>query len=174
MIQNPRRPAGVKARPGGFQTGPIPPGSRKGPCRSKRGNAGRCPPLRSTCRLCHYPRARHDPYQFMNGKCGLVSQANPCRCARKAGGFMKNGWLEADNLQFSKNRIAEVRDVAPEPRWTGGAGSPARGAFPAAAIPGRPRSRAAAARDPLAVGIRGELKDFAPTVTVAFPGGRTV
>ena len=57
-------------------------------------------------------RARHDLYQFMNGKCGLVNQANPCRCARKANGFMKHGWLDANNLQFSKDRIADVRDVA--------------------------------------------------------------
>jgi RNA polymerase sigma factor (sigma-70 family) len=57
-------------------------------------------------------RARHDLYQFMNDKCGLVNQANPCRCARKANGFMKHGWLDANNLQFSKDRIAGVRDVA--------------------------------------------------------------
>jgi RNA polymerase sigma factor (sigma-70 family) len=57
-------------------------------------------------------RARHDLYQFMNNKCGLVNQANPCRCARKANGFMRNGWLDANNLQFSKDRIAAVRDVA--------------------------------------------------------------
>jgi len=25
---------------------------------------------------------------------------------------MRNGWLDANNLQFSKDRIAEVRDVA--------------------------------------------------------------
>jgi hypothetical protein len=58
-------------------------------------------------------RARHDLYQFMNDKCGLVNQANPCRCARKAGGFMRNGWLDANYLQFSKDRIASVKDVAP-------------------------------------------------------------
>ncbi|MGA9777309.1 MAG: RNA polymerase sigma factor [Limisphaerales bacterium] len=57
-------------------------------------------------------RARHDLYQFMNDKCGLVNQANPCRCARKANGFMKHGWLDANNLQFSKDRIADVRDLA--------------------------------------------------------------
>ena len=54
-------------------------------------------------------RARQDLYQFMNDKCGLVNQANPCRCARKADGFMRNGWLDANNLQFSKDRIADVR-----------------------------------------------------------------
>lgn len=56
-------------------------------------------------------RARKDLYQFMNDKCGLVNSANPCRCARKANGFMRNGWLDANNLQFSKDRIAAVRDV---------------------------------------------------------------
>jgi RNA polymerase sigma factor (sigma-70 family) len=58
-------------------------------------------------------RARHDLYQFMNNKCGLINQANPCRCARKANGFMRKGWLDANNLQFSKDRLAAVRDVAP-------------------------------------------------------------
>jgi hypothetical protein len=48
----------------------------------------------------------------MNNKCGLVNPANPCRCARKANGFMRNGWLDAPNLQFSKDRIADIRDVA--------------------------------------------------------------
>lgn len=57
-------------------------------------------------------RARHDLYQFMNDKCGLVNQANPCRCAKKANGFMKNGWLNANKLEFSKDRIASVKDVA--------------------------------------------------------------
>lgn len=57
-------------------------------------------------------RARHDLYQFMNDKCGLVNQANPCRCARKANRFMRNGWLDANNLQFSKDRIATMKDVA--------------------------------------------------------------
>lgn len=58
-------------------------------------------------------RARRDLYQFMNDKCGLVNQANPCRCARKAGGFRKNGWLDPQQLQFSKDRVAAVREVAP-------------------------------------------------------------
>src|SRR5271154_3579336 len=56
-------------------------------------------------------RARHDLYQFMNGKCGLVNKANPCRCARKAAGFMRNGWLDPDDRQFSKDRLASVREM---------------------------------------------------------------
>lgn len=59
-------------------------------------------------------RARRDLYEFMKGKCGLVNQANPCRCARKAASFVRNGWLDADRLQFSKDRIATVKAVAPD------------------------------------------------------------
>lgn len=59
-------------------------------------------------------RARRDLYQFMNNKCGLVNQSNPCRCARKAAGFMRNGWLDPSNRQFSKDRIAEINEMAPD------------------------------------------------------------
>lgn len=59
-------------------------------------------------------RARQDLYQFMNDKCGLVNQANPCRCARKAVGFMRNGWLDPNNRQFSKDRITAMQTMAPD------------------------------------------------------------
>ncbi|MBL9143307.1 MAG: RNA polymerase sigma factor [Verrucomicrobiaceae bacterium] len=59
-------------------------------------------------------RARHDLYQFMNHKCGLVNQANPCRCARKASGFMRHGWLDPADLQFTKDRVTSVQKAAPE------------------------------------------------------------
>lgn len=59
-------------------------------------------------------RGRHDLYQFMNDKCGLVNEANPCRCSRKARGFMRNGWLDAANLKFSRDRVASMRAVAPD------------------------------------------------------------
>lgn len=58
-------------------------------------------------------RARHDLYQFMNDKCGLVNTANPCRCARKAAGFMRNGWLDPANLQFTRDRTERTRQMAP-------------------------------------------------------------
>ncbi len=58
-------------------------------------------------------RARRDLYQFMQDKCGLVNTANPCRCSKKAGAFMRNGWLDAKRRQFTAGRISEVRAVAP-------------------------------------------------------------
>lgn len=58
-------------------------------------------------------RARHDLYRFMQGQCGLVNKANPCRCAKKAGAFMRNGWLDPRRQQFTAARLAAVRDSAP-------------------------------------------------------------
>lgn len=59
-------------------------------------------------------RARRDLYQFMQGRCGLVNQANPCRCSKKAGAFMRHGWLDPQRRQFTGGRIAAVRDAAPD------------------------------------------------------------
>ena len=36
-------------------------------------------------------RVRRDLRNFMNDKCGLVNQANPCRCAKKTRGFIQAG-----------------------------------------------------------------------------------
>ncbi len=58
-------------------------------------------------------RARQDLYQFMHDKCGLVNAANPCRCTKKAGAFMRNGWLDPHRRQFTPGRLASAREVAP-------------------------------------------------------------
>ena len=59
-------------------------------------------------------RARRDLRNFMNDKCGLVNQANPCRCAKKTRGFIQAGHVDPDNLLFNRERICEVRDAAPQ------------------------------------------------------------
>jgi hypothetical protein len=43
-------------------------------------------------------RARRDLHRFMHDECGLVNEANPCRCAK--------------NLLFARTHITRVRDVA--------------------------------------------------------------
>jgi hypothetical protein len=50
----------------------------------------------------------------MNDKCGLVNQANPCRCAKKTRGFIQAGHVDPDNLLFHHERIGEVRAAAPQ------------------------------------------------------------
>src|SRR5579872_58393 len=58
-------------------------------------------------------RARRDLRNFMNDKCGLVNQANPCRCAKKTRGFIQAGHVDPKNLLFVRERVCEVREAAP-------------------------------------------------------------
>ena len=58
-------------------------------------------------------RAR-DLRNFMNDKCGLVNQANPCRCAKKTRAFIQAGYVDPENLLFVRERIGEVREAAPK------------------------------------------------------------
>ena len=59
-------------------------------------------------------RARRDLRNFMNDKCGLVNQANPCRCAKKTRGFIQAGHVDPQNLLFVRERVCEVREAAPK------------------------------------------------------------
>jgi RNA polymerase sigma factor (sigma-70 family) len=59
-------------------------------------------------------RARHDLHNFMNDKCGLVDQANPCRCAKKTRGFIQAGYVDPSNLLFARARIRQVQEVVPQ------------------------------------------------------------
>jgi RNA polymerase sigma factor (sigma-70 family) len=58
-------------------------------------------------------RARRDLHSFMNDKCGLVNQANPCRCARKTRGFIQAGYVDPQSLLFARERVHQVREVVP-------------------------------------------------------------
>ncbi len=58
-------------------------------------------------------RSRRDLYSFMAGKCGLVNQANPCRCARKTRGFIDQGYMRPDRLQFARGHQFRIRQIAP-------------------------------------------------------------
>jgi len=57
-------------------------------------------------------RARRDLYAFLDGKCGLINQANPCRCPKKVKGFLARGYLKPDRLQFAAGHRRKVREVA--------------------------------------------------------------
>lgn len=58
-------------------------------------------------------RARADLHNFMNDKCGLIHEANPCRCARKTKAFFEAGHLRRDRLEFQEDRLASIGDMAP-------------------------------------------------------------
>lgn len=57
-------------------------------------------------------RARRDLCNFMNDKCGLVNQANPCRCAKKTRAFIKSGHVDPENLIFAREKVIQIRRVA--------------------------------------------------------------
>ena len=59
-------------------------------------------------------RARRDLHQFMDGQCGLVNAANPCRCAKKTQAFIRAGYLDPQTLVFAKPHVDRVRELAPK------------------------------------------------------------
>jgi RNA polymerase sigma factor (sigma-70 family) len=59
-------------------------------------------------------RARSKIGYFMEHKCGLIKKENPCNCSRKLGGFLKNGFVQADQISFFREDIAKIKDVIHE------------------------------------------------------------
>ncbi len=59
-------------------------------------------------------RAKADLFSFMDNKCGLINPDNPCRCAKKAKGFIKDGLIEKSNFQFKTGVVKEIRNIASE------------------------------------------------------------
>ena len=59
-------------------------------------------------------RAKADLFQFMGNKCGLINPNNPCRCAKKTKGFIKDGLLDPSRVQFRDGLVKEIREIASE------------------------------------------------------------
>src|SRR5262249_30997614 len=60
-------------------------------------------------------RARRDLYRFMNGQCGLVNTANPCRCPKKTRGFIDAGHVDPNRLLFVPVHARRGREAAAGP-----------------------------------------------------------
>ncbi len=58
-------------------------------------------------------RARRGLYEFMEGTCGLVQSANPCRCHKKTSAFIQAGHVDPKNLRFAGADGPTVREVCP-------------------------------------------------------------
>lgn len=58
-------------------------------------------------------RARRDLYNFMNQKCGLVNENNPCRCAKKTRHFIAAGYVDPKNLRFVPQHVRRIEELAP-------------------------------------------------------------
>ena len=57
-------------------------------------------------------RARKDLYEYLRGNCGLMGPANSCKCARKTRAYIGGGFVDPQNLKFTKDYQRRVRDVA--------------------------------------------------------------
>ena len=53
-------------------------------------------------------RARQDLYMWMNKRCGLVNEKNPCRCPKKTKGFIERGYVNPDSLKWNSNVLSEI------------------------------------------------------------------
>ncbi|NRB46295.1 MAG: RNA polymerase sigma factor [Saprospiraceae bacterium] len=56
-------------------------------------------------------RVKKDLYSFMQEKCGLINKQNPCRCAKKTAGFIRQGYVDPVHLHFQKNTLATIDQV---------------------------------------------------------------
>jgi RNA polymerase sigma factor (sigma-70 family) len=57
-------------------------------------------------------RARHQLQEFLQGRCGLVDPANPCRCARKTRAFVRDGIVDPARLVFAGPHVASMREAS--------------------------------------------------------------
>jgi RNA polymerase sigma factor (sigma-70 family) len=57
-------------------------------------------------------RAKRDLYNFMNNKCGLINQNNPCRCAKKTNAFIDAGFVDPRNLRFTADHRQTIEQAA--------------------------------------------------------------
>jgi hypothetical protein len=55
-------------------------------------------------------RARGQLGNFMNDRCGLMNESNPCRCARKTRAAIRAGLVDPKRLRFRLPHVYRVRD----------------------------------------------------------------
>ncbi|TGM45652.1 RNA polymerase sigma factor [Leptospira vanthielii] len=59
-------------------------------------------------------RARKDLYTFMDDKCGLMNEKNPCRCSKKMKSFQNNGWIDPNLPRFSMPHVRRLKEQVGE------------------------------------------------------------
>lgn len=57
-------------------------------------------------------RARRDLHNFMNNKCGLINKENPCRCSKKTKALIQVGYVNPDNLKFTRSYYFKMDKMA--------------------------------------------------------------
>jgi len=59
-------------------------------------------------------RARRQLANFMNEKCGLIREENPCHCARKTTALIRSGYVDPQSLRYHGHFVKRVAEVAAE------------------------------------------------------------
>jgi len=59
-------------------------------------------------------RARRDLLNFMFNKCGLINKNNPCRCSKKTKFLIDVGYVNPDNLRFTRSVYFKMDKIAEE------------------------------------------------------------
>ena len=57
-------------------------------------------------------RTRKELYNWMNKKCGLVNTNNPCRCSKKTRGYITEGKVDPNNLQFTTRYTSKISKLS--------------------------------------------------------------
>ena len=57
-------------------------------------------------------RARQQLRAFLTGRCGLLDEKGPCRCARKTKGFIQQGIVDPARLRFSQVHLDAAKEGA--------------------------------------------------------------
>jgi RNA polymerase sigma factor (sigma-70 family) len=57
-------------------------------------------------------RARQQLTGFLRDQCGLMDSNNPCRCARKTRGFIRDGIVDPERLLFVSGHVRKIRELS--------------------------------------------------------------
>ena len=57
-------------------------------------------------------RTRKELYNWMNKKCGLVNTNNPCRCSKKTRGYVNEGKVNPNSLQFNTRYTSKISELS--------------------------------------------------------------
>lgn len=57
-------------------------------------------------------RAKADLFSFMQNKCGLMNPDNPCRCHKKTKGFISEGIVHPETIQFYSEVTDSIEAIA--------------------------------------------------------------
>jgi RNA polymerase sigma factor (sigma-70 family) len=59
-------------------------------------------------------RTRQQMKNFMNKKCGLLNESNPCRCSAKTKSAIERGFIDPKSLKFNRNSLKKINEFVSE------------------------------------------------------------